>query len=404
MFDKVKTTRRKSLKILGTAVPMAAFGPTAWAKTGKELVIGASLPISGPLAGLGSYAHWGYNHAVDLVNKAGGILIAGKPYRVRLVIRDDKTDPNVTASNTDALISRDGAVAILASLTPPLVAAGGLISERNRVPFISGCCPTEEFTAIRHWRYGWDMFFSGVDLSTLTFRMLEDMKLPTNRKVSIFHDNGPDGEFLGGKLWPVTSKKFGYDIVQNASFPMGATEFTSVVTEAKAENADIVLAMCGAPQAVALRKQMAAIGWTPKILSMERGGEPAQFQKALGALANGVLVGGYWSPSFPYPGAAELAKLFEQQTGETNSQDIATSYTVAKIMLDAIARAGSLDADKITEEIGKTNNIYVVGHVQFNSQHIAVLPLVETQWQASGSQVVWPANMATAKILFPVPT
>lgn len=403
MLDKMKTTRRQSIKLLGATVPLAAFGTAAWANTEDEIVIGASLPISGQLAGLGSYANWGYNHAVNEVNKAGGILVAGKPHRIRLVIRDDKTDPNVTASNTNALISRDGAVAILASLTPPLVASGGLIAERNKVPFISGCCPTEEFAAIRHWRYGWDMFFSAVDLSTLTFRMLEDMKLPTNHKVSIFHDNGPDGTVLGAQLWPVAAKKFGYNIVQNASFPMEATEFTSIVTEAKAMNADIVLAMCGAPQAVALRKQMAATGWTPKIMSMERGGEPAQFQKALGSLADGVLVGGYWSSSFPYPGASALAKLFEEQTGETNSQDIATSYTVTRIMLDAIARANSLDAEKITEEIGQTNGMYVVGPVKFDSQHIAVLPLVETQWQASGSQVVWPVNRSTAKIIFPVP-
>lgn len=403
MFEKTKATRRKSLKILGATAPLAAFGPAAWADTTNEIVIGASLPISGPLAGFGLYLDWGYNHAVDQVNKAGGIIISGKPHKVKLVVRDDKTDPNTTASNTDALISRDGAIAILASPTPPMVAAGGLIAERNRVPFITGCCPTEEFAAIRHWRYGWDVFFSAVDLSTLTFRMLEDMKVPTNRKVTIFHDNGPDGEFLGAKLWPVAAKKFGYNIVQNASFPMGATEFTSVVTQAKSENADIALAMCSTPQAVALRKQMAAIGWTPKILSMERGGEPVQFQKALGPLADGVLVGGYWAPSFPYPGAMEIAKLFEEQTGQTESQNVATSYVVAKIMLDAIARAGSIDADKITEEIGKTNGTYAVGHVQFNSEHIAVLPLVETQWQASGSQVIWPANRATAKMLFPVP-
>lgn len=403
MVETLKATRRQSLKILGTAATFSALGSASWASDDSEIVIGASLPISGPLAGFGSYANWGYNHAVNLVNQAGGITIAGKPHRIRLVIRDDKTDPNVTAANTNALISRDGAVAILASLTPPLVAAGGLIAERNRVPFITGCCPTEEFTAIRKWRYGWAMFFSAVDLSTVTFRMLENMKLSTNRKVSIFHDNGPDGEFLGAKLWPVSAKKFGYEIVQNAAFPMETTEFTSVITETKAKNADIVLAMCSTPQAVALRKQMAATGWTPKIMSMERGGEPVQFQKALGELANGVLVGGCWSPNSPYPGAADLAKLFEKQTGQTESQHIATSYTVAKIMLEAIARADSLNADKITKEVAKTNGMFVVGHVQFDNQHVAVLPLVETQWQASGSQVIWPSDRATAKMLFPVP-
>ena len=43
-----------------------------------EIVIGASIPLSGPLAGFGSFQKWGYNRAVDEVNKAGGIAIGGK--------------------------------------------------------------------------------------------------------------------------------------------------------------------------------------------------------------------------------------------------------------------------------------------------------------------------------------
>jgi branched-chain amino acid transport system substrate-binding protein len=72
-----------------------------------EIVIGASLPLSGPLAGFGSFQQWGYKRAVDEVNKAGGISIGGTKQMVKLIIRDDKTDPNATASNTETLISRE---------------------------------------------------------------------------------------------------------------------------------------------------------------------------------------------------------------------------------------------------------------------------------------------------------
>src|SRR5258708_39127370 len=79
----------------------------AGAARADEIVIGASLPLSGPLAGFGSFQQWGYKRAVDEVNKAGGISIGGQKQMVRLIIRDDKTDPNVTASNTETLLSRD---------------------------------------------------------------------------------------------------------------------------------------------------------------------------------------------------------------------------------------------------------------------------------------------------------
>lgn len=70
-------------------------------------MVGASLPLSSPLAGFGSFQQWGYRRAVDEANKAGGIMANGKALPVRLILRDDKTDPNTSASNIETLISRD---------------------------------------------------------------------------------------------------------------------------------------------------------------------------------------------------------------------------------------------------------------------------------------------------------
>src|SRR5437762_620456 len=113
------------------------------AAAADDIVIGASLPLSGPLAGFGSFQQWGYKRAVEEVNKAGGIAINGTKQQVKLIIRDDKTDPNATASNTETLISRDRVVAMLGSCTPALVNAGALVSDRAKKPMVTGCDPLE---------------------------------------------------------------------------------------------------------------------------------------------------------------------------------------------------------------------------------------------------------------------
>lgn len=396
-------SRRAFATLMIGSLAMFASESGARAQDGSEIVIGASLPLTGPLAGFGAYLNWGYNHAVKNVNAAGGITIDGKKRQVRLVVRDDKTDPNITASNTETLISRDKVVAVLASPTPPLVIAGGLVAERNRIPFITGACPLESFKGVRKWQYAWSAFFHEPDLASAPFRMIADQKLETNKKIVILHDNGPDGQVVGEKVWPAIAKEFGYEVVRNAGFPMDAMQFTSVLSEVKSAQADIVLVMSSTPQAVAIRKQMASADVNPKIVVMERGGEPSQFHEALGLLSTGVLVGGYWDSTFPFPGAAELAANFEKETGLTRSQHIASSYTVAKIMLDAIAKAGSLNGDKINDEIAKTDATYVVGPVKFDANHTSKLPMVVTQWQKDGAKVVWPTNQANGKLIFPVP-
>ena len=385
---------------LATTVAIA-FG--AGAARADDIVIGASLPLSGPLAGFGSFQQWGYKRAVDEVNKAGGISIGGSKRMVKLIIRDDRTDPNAAASNTETLISRDHVVAMLGSCTPALVNAGALVAERAQKPLVTGCDPLEVFTSVRKWNYAWDLFFSVPELAAAQFRALTDLGVQTNKKIAIWHDNGPDGQAVGGAIWPALAKQFGYDVVQNAEFPVDNTQFTSIIAEAKSKGAEIVLGDAITPQAIAIRKQMAAAGYTPKVLNIEKGAEPVQFAEALGKLSDGVMVGGYWDPSFPYPGAADLAKAFETETKLSSSQHIADSYTAAQVLLDAIAAAGSLDPEKINAAIAKTDKSYVVGPIKFDAGHTAKLPIVSLQWQSGKPVIVWPISAATGKFLFPMP-
>jgi branched-chain amino acid transport system substrate-binding protein len=368
-----------------------------------EIVIGASLPLSGPLAGFGSFQQWGYKRAVDQVNKAGGIAINGTKQQVKLIIRDDKTDPNVTASNTETLISRDRVVAMLGSCTPALVNAGALGSERAKKPMVTGCDPLEAFKSVRKWNYVWDLFFHEPELAAAQFKAMEELGAKTNKKVAIWHDNGPDGQVVGGKIWPAIAKEFGYDVVQNAEFPIDNSQFTSIIGEAKSKGAEVVLVDAITPQAIAIRKQMAAAGYTPKVLNIEKGAEPVQFAEALGKLSDGILVGGYWDPTFPYPGAADLAKAFESETKLTSSQHIADSYAAAHILLDAIAAAGSTDPEKINAAIAKTDKSYVVGPVKFDENHTAKLPIVSLQWQSGKAVIIWPKAAKTGDFLFPLP-
>ena len=391
----------KSARLV-TAISLLASAATL-ACAADEIVIGASLPLSGPLAGFGVYQKWGYETAIKDLNKAGGITIDGKKLQVRLVVRDDKTDSNATASNTETLISRDKVIAMLGSCTPALVNAGALVAERRKVPLVSGCDPLQAFKSVRKWQYAWVMFFDEADLGTAPFRMMADLGLQTNKKVAILHDNGPDGQMVGGKIWPEAAKAGKFDVANSTSFPTDAQQFTSMIAQAKSSNAEIVLVDAIPPQAVAMRKQMASAGFSPKMLVIEKGAEPEYFAQATGKLADGVLVGGYWDPSFPYPGAADLGKRFESETKQTQSQHIADAHAAAQVLLDAISTAGSLDREKINVAIGKTNKTYVIGPVKFDESNASRIPVAMMQWQGGKAVVVWPKDRANGKLIFPMP-
>jgi branched-chain amino acid transport system substrate-binding protein len=412
--------RLRSVLVAGVSLATAAgamglWGATAAAKarpaSSNPVLIGASIPITGTFAAFGSYLKWGYQHAVDQINQEGGVRVNGVKRKVRLIMLDDESNPDVTANNVQRLILQDHVVGLLPSCTPPLVNAGALVAEHYHVPMVGGCDPIASFEAAHHWTYVWDLFFYDPNLAQTPFKTLQAYHIQTNHKVAIIADNTPDGLQVGGKLWPLYAPKYGYKVVYSTSFPAGTTAFGNVIAAVKASGADIVLVDTDTPTAIDIRRQMKQYGFTPKMLVVEKGAEPEQYAQALGSLADGTLVGGYWSPKSPYPGAAALAVTYEHQTHQTWSQHIADSYTAALILLQAINRADSTDPAKVNAAIAATNGTYVVGPIRFDHAtsyapalwHASALPLTEDQWQHGQIQVVWPQDRATAKFVYPEP-
>jgi branched-chain amino acid transport system substrate-binding protein len=136
----------------------------------------------------------------------------------------------------------------------------------------------------------------------------------------------------------------------------------------------------------------------------EKGAEPVQYAQALGSLAEGVMVGAYWDPSFPYPGAKDLRTAFETETKQTSSQHIADSYTAATVLMDAVTAANSTDPQKINDAIGRTNKDYPVGNVTFAPDHTAKIPVAMSQWRGGKPVIIAPKDRATGEVVFPLPT
>jgi branched-chain amino acid transport system substrate-binding protein len=389
--------------VLATALTACSGSGSTSSSSSDPIKIGASIPLSGGLSSFGAFEKWGYQHAVDEVNAAGGIDIGGKKRKVQLVVLDDQTDPNRTVNNVTRLITSDKVDALLGSCTDSLVEPGALIADRQGVPMVTPCAATNTFGATKAWKWAWDLFFNSEQLTETPFNTVDELGLQTNKKVAIIHSNGKNENVIGGEEWPKWAAKHGWSVAYNAAFPPDTSQFTSALQAAKASGADMLLTVFPPPAAIALRKQMASAAYNPKLLVIEEGGEPAQFATALGDLANGVLVGGYWDPSFPFPGAQTIRQQFEKETGQTFSQHIADTATAAQVLMDAMKRAGSMDKTKVNDEIAKTDATYVAGAIKFGPDHTSTLPMVEEQWQNGKSVVVAPKDRATASIIFPMP-
>src|SRR5260370_6749608 len=319
----------------------------------KEILIGASLPESGALAGFGVYLKWSYTTAINEVNKAGGLYYSQYKAKVpvRLSIYDDQSLSQQATTNMQRLILQDRVNALLGDPSPPLLLAAAAVAERERIPLV-GIAPIRALLGARQsWSYSWDVFFDELNMTQQQFLTMNTVN--SNHRVALFTDNEQDGVVMGG-LWTQNAAKYGYTIAYHANFPVGTTDYGDLIRRAQAANAQIVIAQMVTPDAIALWRQRQALNYRPAAAFLEKAAEPAQWWAALHQTAQGVMVAGYWDPALPYTGAASLPQRFEQETGLTYSEAIAPAYADAQLLMDAIQSAGALEPHAITPPIRQT--------------------------------------------------
>ena len=153
----------------------------------SPVVLGSSLSMTGPLGQFGVALKAGYEQLVTDVNAAGGVDIAGTKRPLKLVVLDNRSDPNTTTQQTRELILNDGAVAVLGACTPPIVVPGALAAEQQKVPFVATCNPVEAFQGGNSsgWHYAWDVFFDEQEQATHALGALA--KADSTQKAGCLH-------------------------------------------------------------------------------------------------------------------------------------------------------------------------------------------------------------------------
>jgi len=93
---------------------------------------GASLSLTGNLAGEGKLVRDGYDFWVRHVNERGGIKVAGKSYKVEIKYYDDESNAKSAALLTEKLITEDGVKFILGPYGSGATFAASAVTENEK--------------------------------------------------------------------------------------------------------------------------------------------------------------------------------------------------------------------------------------------------------------------------------
>src|SRR5689334_9674350 len=135
----IRSSRRKFLvKTAGSVAAAAALGPYALRGYAADPVnIGGLYPSTGSMAQIGQACVVAAKMAVEMVNAAGGIKSLGGA-KLNLIISDVQSEPTVTRTETDRLISGNKLSAIHGCYASALTLIASEVAERAKVPLLTG--------------------------------------------------------------------------------------------------------------------------------------------------------------------------------------------------------------------------------------------------------------------------
>jgi branched-chain amino acid transport system substrate-binding protein len=364
--------------------------------------IGSSIPLTGKYGALGAMVKPGYEYAVADINAAGGIYVEeyGVQIPVCLTLYDDESDPTKTVSKMETLFSENNVVAYLGGAGSDMHAAAAPIAEKNKTPYL-GIAFALYSIHQQGYQYLFSPFPKSPDQARDVFEVLNT--IPEDQrpsKVAVFQEKTDWGIELWD-LWQQYADEYGYDIVVHEEYAPRSEDFSAMILKAKDAGAEVLLTVPSPPDGLAIQKQMAELGWTPKFELMIRAPENVSWTETLGAIGDYATIFAGWHHGVNFPGVDELNAKYEAEFGRPADLLTGPAYACVQILADAIERAGTLDRDAIRDAIAATDMTTVVGPVTFNADGTGNVLNPMSQWQNGQLELVWPEDQATVPLAYP---
>lgn len=215
-----------------SVVFLVTFSVGCAKKDGKEIKIGAILPLTGSFATYGEPVRDGMSLAVKEINSTGGI----NGNRIRLVIEDDAGNPKNAVSAFTKLANTDRVPIILGPLSSGSSMATAPIAEKTKVVQIS------TLAGIPDLSNAGDYVFRIYPSSELGARFVakEAAKYFKPRKVAILYANNPFGQ-TSRNIYEDMSKELGIEVVAVESFSDGDQDFRTQLSKIKKTVPDLLL-------------------------------------------------------------------------------------------------------------------------------------------------------------------
>ena len=353
------------------AVSVVASGCGGGSKASDEIKIGVVSEMTGSNATYGTSVVNGMKLALKEVNDKGGVN--GK--KVSIVVADSKSEPAEAANAMSKLINQDKTPVVMGIFTSSSAIAAANVSEAAKVPFLAIGATNPKVTLDEKtgkvkpntFRVCFIDPFQGTVGANF---VLNELKL---KKAVIFVDNSSDYSKGLAAFFKQAYLAKGGEVAGEEAYLQKDTDFKAVLTKIKTMNPEVLYVPGYYEEVGKIIKQARELGMTLPIVGGDGWDSPKLAEIAGAAPLNNTFFTNHYSPDDTSAASKAFVDAYVKAYNQKPDAPAVLGYDGARLMIDAISRAGGTDGAKVAKALAETKNYKAVtGDTSLNETHDAV--------------------------------
>ncbi|MEO7242383.1 MAG: ABC transporter substrate-binding protein [Variovorax sp.] len=381
---------KRRLLALTAALAMLAPATVALAQTPEKVQFGIVTALTGPLSAPGVFQMNGFNLAVDELNGAGGITVAGRKYQVELKVYDTRGNPSEGASAMQRLATVDKVPVVLGELSSGVAAALAPIAQDYSLPLIL-TVPTGPNLTEQNNPFLFRVNANNLQLNKALSDFLGKAGWSPISFIAWNNDAGRGGVTGIKELLPAARDGYvGY-------FNVGEVDFSSHLSNLRnTKSQAVMLFMDEEPGSLAI-KQIRDAGLTLHLIGTLAMGSDRFLKRLDAQKLDGMVQYNAFPPNADAPRIKNFSQRYKAKFGEEAHGFAAQSYDGLMVAVAAMQAAGSVsDGKAIRDALSKIDTQGVIGPIKFDAKGQANPNVYVTQWCADGTRRILYPDSAKA--------
>jgi ABC-type branched-subunit amino acid transport system substrate-binding protein len=364
----------------------------------------------------------GLNMWMQSVNEAGGLKLAdGSVVKFESKFYDDESNSDRIQELYTRLSTDDNANFLISPYSSGLTDAASVIAEQyGKIMITTGAASDSTY------QKGYTLVFQSYTPAsaylTGAIDLLEKTD-PSVKKVAIVHENDSFSTDVSNALNEYALSK-GYEVVLFEGYDSGTTDFAPFINKISDAAPDAIMGGGHFQDGSTFAKQLSEKAVPVKFVALLVAPPEPTFSE-LGDAALGIIGPSQWEPLANFNKDAadqagmdwfgisgnEFTEAYKALYNEDPSYHAAGGYIAGLLLQQAIEQAGSLETQAVKTALENIDALTFFGHMKFDTSaenHGLQIghSMVYIQWQSGssglGKQVVWPAEGASAEVLYPI--